>query len=182
MTRHIEVETVGGELDEDRLRRIAVRAYDLRNMAVAEQDALEPHDSETPTLVERYDSDDGDRAQLSFELHVGCGDTCGVLAVVPYDGNIGEAPREVAFAIAHAGRDLLDLIAEVRQLRARVADLDLDRRAGMDALAIVVGDVGRALEDVGAVRPDETDVDYADRIRELGDDLRNARRIARGEP
>lgn len=111
---HLEPE-VGGDLDDARLRAIAVRAYRLRNMSVSESEAFEPHDSETPTLC----ADTNIMSEVcAVSLHVGCGENCPVLVDVPFDNDSGGVDGGVALAIAHAGRDMLDLVTEVRTLRA----------------------------------------------------------------
>lgn len=54
---HREIE-VGGELTEDRLAEIAVRAFLLRNRLVSPAEALgSTEDGETPLLVEHQGSD-----------------------------------------------------------------------------------------------------------------------------
>ncbi len=141
MSDHEEVR-VGGPLDADRLRAIMVRGFLLRNLCVSADEAFtfrNPHDpkpgedvpwsdfehpgqhtdGETPTLV--WDKGDGGETRLeSHEVHVGCGESCGVLAVVPWDGDSGGVPTTDAIAIAHAGRDLIDLVREVVMLRSAV--------------------------------------------------------------
>lgn len=115
---------VGGTLDEHRLRRIAVRALELRNMMSSPESVFEDlakvgnpdREGETPELL-YYAGDDGETTMPRYELHVGCGDICGVLAEFPYDGDSGGAHRSTAEAVVHAGRDLLDLVNEVRVLR-----------------------------------------------------------------
>jgi hypothetical protein len=117
-----EVE-VGGDLDEMRLRRIMVDAWLFRNLAVSEREALEyavEGDGETPTLV-LWDGDGGETRFGSAEIHVGCGDVCGIFAVVPYDGDMGCVPVANALAIARAGRNMIDLVREVMRLRAELA-------------------------------------------------------------
>lgn len=116
---HREIE-VGGELTEDRLAEIAVRAFLLRNRLVSPAEALgSTEDGETPLLVEHHDEEDPSESWI--EVHVGCGDACGVFVTVPWDGDMGCVPTENAVAIVHAGRDLLDLVREVRRLRALCA-------------------------------------------------------------
>ncbi len=114
---HQEIQ-VGGELDEARLRAIASRALLLRNLCVPEAEALEyatDDDGETPCIVDYADG--GETSYGRTELHVGCGDYCPVLIAVPWDPDMGGIPRENAVAVAHAGRDMLDLVREVISLR-----------------------------------------------------------------
>lgn len=144
LSPHEEVK-VGGPLDEARLRQIMVRGWLFRNLAVSEKEAFEfknPHDpapgermpwsdhehlgqhtdGETPTLVwdhgPKLNADTTDYAAASVEVHMGCGEVCGTFAAVPYNGDMGGVPSENAVAIAHAGRDLIDLVREVRLLRS----------------------------------------------------------------
>lgn len=149
---HDEV-MVGGPLDEPRLRAVMARGYALRNLSVPEDKALEYEakkpgstswsecgfenhtDGETPTLVYGYEPEMGydpvsgemvviKRDSLrTIELHVGCGDHCGVLAAIRYDSDLGGCDEQLAQAIAHAGRDLIDLVRELVKLRATVAEL-----------------------------------------------------------
>jgi hypothetical protein len=142
LSDHEEVE-VGGDLDADRLRAIMVRGFLLRNLAISAAEAFtypaqatypgmvdgvppwsayggtQHTDGETPTLV--WDAGDGGETRMpSHEVHVGCGELCPVFAVVPWDGDSGGVPSENARAIAHAGRDLIDLVREVVMLRSAV--------------------------------------------------------------
>lgn len=114
---------VRGEMDEDRLRSIMVDAWLFRNLSVSEKHALEyrpVNDGEAPTIVEV--EGDGDETRMpSVEVHVGCGDVCGVFAVIPWDGDMGCAPMANAQAIARAGRNMVDLVREVVKLRAMLA-------------------------------------------------------------
>lgn len=128
MNHHEEVK-VGGPLDEKRLRSIMVRALRLRNLCVSAAEALEYRaklptavrweypendtDGETPILVERYKGEELN----SIELHVGCGEMCPVLAAIPFDGDSGGVDQLTAEAIAHSGRDMIDLVREVLHLR-----------------------------------------------------------------
>lgn len=145
MTRDHDEVQVGGELDEARLRAIMVRGFRLRNLCVSgdevftykapthdhasdgsgttpwsEYGGTQHTDGETPWIVHGVKNYEGapDPATETYELHMGCGDVCGVFASIPYDPDMGRAPEENAEAIAHAGRDLIDLVREVVALRA----------------------------------------------------------------
>lgn len=149
---HDEV-AVGGPLDDVRLRAIMVRGFLFRNLCINATEAFtyrDPHDpkpgetmpwseyqhhgqhtdGETPMLVwrERKDIDGSvEIATACMEVHVGCGDVCPVFAIIPYDGDSGGVPSSNAEAIAHAGRDLIDLVREVTRLRAEIDVLRLVR-------------------------------------------------------
>lgn len=109
----------GGPLDEARLAQIRSRALHLYGDA--------------PPLVSFYEETSEEPAQ--YEVHAGCVEAkrrrwkCGTcVATVPGDG---ADSGETAIAIAHAGRDLLDLVAEVERLREEVTGLrDMLRRWG----------------------------------------------------
>lgn len=107
---------VGGPLDDDRLRRIEARGLALRNTsrrnAAGAYGEGSEADGETPTICERVNED----GHVSAELHVGCGEHCPVLVAVPYDDDVGGLALDPE-ALAHVGRDVLDLVDEVRRLR-----------------------------------------------------------------
>lgn len=133
---HQEVQ-VGGPLNEERLRAIMVRGYLLRNLCVSPEEAFtykdrvplasneippwseypnDPQhvDGETPTLVHCQAENE---TWAHCELHVGCGENCPIMLDVPFDPDSGGVPSENAVAVAHAGRDLIDLVREVLALR-----------------------------------------------------------------
>ena len=130
----------------DDLREVRKVAGLLRNAFL---DGAEKDGGETPTITEvgseeqhnalmatRYRSgivdgriDPGDEPapewdpmEWHYELHVGCGEMCPVLAVVPYDCEAAAPDIRAARAIAQAGGIILDLAAEVERLRELVEE------------------------------------------------------------
>lgn len=107
----------------------------LRNVWDIEQDG----EGETPTLVEiGACPPDGDPRREAWEIedwrwevHVGCGDYCPVMASVPYDFDSDGPHRQIAEAIAQAGEVIIGLVERVQRteaenaaLRARLAEVD----------------------------------------------------------
>lgn len=127
---------VGGPLDAARLAAIKRRARYLRNAHYGE--------GETPTLVDVPADGEGlapAGGVERVELHVACGEHHGVLAVVPYDGDsggIGAVPE----CIVHAGRDLLDLVEEVRRLQGALEAAQADQKAYLGILAALAAPWG----------------------------------------
>lgn len=106
-------------LDDRRLDEILVRGHWLRNCRWSPGNPIEQ--GETPIILaipdrERQYGSDPD-AILGYELHIGCGSECGIMAAIPQD----EGAMEVAAAVASSGRDLIDLVLEVRRLRALIS-------------------------------------------------------------
>lgn len=117
MRRLPEEIEVGGELTDERLVAIRERALWLRNS----YDMGPASDGETPRLV-YVDGDGGETRFDEIELHIGCDcEGCYVLATFPHRAEDGGPDRYAAEAVCHAGRDMLDLVAEVRRLRALAA-------------------------------------------------------------
>lgn len=93
-------------------------AAPLRNVCELESDG----DGETPYLVERGACppegdprrEEWELSEWRYELHVGCGDVCPVLAVVPYDYDADGPLHEVAESIAMAGEVIIGLVERVR--------------------------------------------------------------------
>lgn len=90
--------------------------------------SIEEGEGETPTLVEvgalppeGHPGREGwDISLWSWEVHVGCGDYCPMLAVVPYDFDSDAPHRDTAEAIAQAGEVILGLVERVRELEASI--------------------------------------------------------------
>jgi hypothetical protein len=149
---HDEPENVGGPLDLARLQRIAVRGWWLRNRFTSESEALDfdriESDAfgggETPVLVWR-EGDRGETSWPSIEIHMGCGDACPVAAIIPYDGDSGGVDQRMAEAIAHAGRDLLDLTREVVELR-RLVNGALLLAPSADEFRLLVAGIGGSVD------------------------------------
>lgn len=131
MADHQETE-VGGAIDEARLIAVVRRGADLRNWHMSDDGARVWLRSpgllfgETPRVIGPRRDEHHDDGPGPIELHMGCGDCCGVLAELPYDGDVGGWHYQAAAAIVHAGADLLDLAREVQRLRVRVAELELE--------------------------------------------------------
>jgi hypothetical protein len=64
-----------------------------------------------------------DKSEWRYELHVGCGELCPVLAVVPYDGDANAPSHQVAEAIAQAGEVILGLTERIAALEQAIATL-----------------------------------------------------------